>query len=91
MLVRRVPETISFLLLFIIFIFYEHWCFACGISGLRVSDPPGSGVIHTCELLCGCWELKQDPLEEQPVRSERSLQPLGTIFKERFFFFFCGV
>ena len=28
--------------------------------------PPGTGVT-VCELPCECWELNQDPLEEQPV------------------------
>lgn len=23
---------------------------------------PGTGVVDGCELSCGCWELKQDPL-----------------------------
>ena len=28
---------------------------------------PGTVVTDICELLCGCWELHSDPLEEQPV------------------------
>ena len=32
---------------------------------------------YSCELPCGCWELKPGPLEEQPVllAAEPSLQP----------------
>lgn len=39
---------------------------------------------YSCELLCGCWKLNSDPVEEQPMllTPESSLQPnLG---------FFCG-
>jgi hypothetical protein len=33
---------------------------------VRVSDPLKlDGVINSCELLCGCWELNLGPLEEQ--------------------------
>ena len=32
---------------------------------------PGTGVTDSCELSCGCWELKLSPLEEQ-----QSFQPL---------------
>lgn len=28
---------------------------------------PGSGVIQGCVLLCGCWELKPCPLQEQQL------------------------
>ena len=40
---------------------------------------PGTGVIDSCELSYGCWELNPGPLEEQPVflTSEPSLQPPG--------------
>lgn len=52
---------------------------------MRVSDPLRAGVTAMCELLCGCWKLNQDLLEEEavPLISEPSLQPLETIFKER--------
>lgn len=41
---------------------------------MRLSD---LGVTESCELQCGCWKLKQGPLEEQPVppTTEPSLQP----------------
>lgn len=26
---------------------------------------PGSGITDGCDWLCGCWELKLSPLEEQ--------------------------
>jgi hypothetical protein len=28
---------------------------------------PGTGVVYSCELPDGCWELNLGPLEEQPV------------------------
>lgn len=28
---------------------------------------PGTEITEGCELLCGCWELNPDSLEEQPV------------------------
>ena len=31
---------------------------------------PGTEIMDSCELPCGCWELNPGPLEEQP-----SLQP----------------
>lgn len=27
----------------------------------------GTGIIDSCELSCGCWELIPGPLQEQPV------------------------
>jgi hypothetical protein len=38
---------------------------------------PGTGVMDSYELLCGCWELHAGPLEEQPVllTAELSFQP----------------
>ena len=41
---------------------------------MSVSD---IGIKDICELLCVCWELNPDPLEEQPVilTTEPSLQP----------------
>lgn len=51
-----------------------------GVGSLR------SGVIDSCELACGCWELNLGPLEEQRVLStaEPSLQSPK---KGSFFFF----
>lgn len=46
---------------------------------VKVTDPPVvSGVTDSCALLCGCWKLSLDPLEEQLVLSatESSPQPL---------------
>lgn len=48
---------------------YGHWWFflhVCLCEGVR---PLGTGVTHSCELLCQDWELKQDPLEEQLMLS----------------------
>ncbi|KAL6040407.1 hypothetical protein STEG23_015188 [Scotinomys teguina] len=41
-------------------------------------ESPGTGVIDSCELPCGCWELNPGCLKEQPVllAIEPSLQPL---------------
>ena len=43
----------------------------------RVLDSPElEGVVDTCKLVYGCWELSSDPLQEQQVRltTETSLQ-----------------
>jgi hypothetical protein len=39
----------------------------------RASDP----ITDGCELVCGCWELNSEPLEEQSVflTAEPSFQP----------------
>jgi hypothetical protein len=44
----------------------------------RVTESPGTGVIDSYELLCGCWTSNPGPLQEQPMSSitEVSLQPL---------------
>ena len=50
----------------------------------RLPDPL-DGVTDGCEPLCGCWETKPGPLEEQPVHlpTESSLQfEQHKIFKE---------
>ena len=43
---------------------------------------PGTGIIDSYELPCGCWELKLGPLEEKPVlfTAEPSLQLPKMIF-----------
>jgi len=45
---------------------------------------PRTGGIGSCELPCGCWELNQGPLVEQPVllTTEPSVQsqPLQCLF-----------
>ena len=33
----------------------------------RTHQVPRTGVAHSCELPCGCWELNLGPLEEQLV------------------------
>ena len=37
---------------------------------------PGTGITDSCKLPCGCWELNQVPLKEQPMvlTAEPSLQ-----------------
>lgn len=47
----------------IIILFYAHWCSGCTYD--CVSDPPGNGIVDSCELPRGCWELDPSPLEEQ--------------------------
>ena len=39
-------------------------------------------IIGDYEPPCGCWELNSEPLEEQPVFSEPSLQPQTSILKK---------
>lgn len=43
---------------------------------------PGTGIVDSCELPCGCWELNLSPLEEQPVllTVEQSLESHGHPF-----------
>ena len=36
----------------------------CLRKGVRYA---GTGVIDSCELPCGCWELNPGPLEEQSL------------------------
>jgi hypothetical protein len=50
-----------------LFLFYMHWCFDCMCVLHEGIGSPGIGVIDSCELPCGCWELNLGPLEEQPV------------------------
>ena len=81
---------ISFCFIFNSFYFY----FICALLSCLYaclcgsSRSPGTGVIDSCEVPCGCWELNPDPLEEQPVLQnlELSLQPL-LLFSFRTIFF----
>ena len=54
-----------------------HWYFACMYIWVRGVGFPGTGVIDSCELPCGSWELNPGPLEEQSVllTIEPFLQP----------------
>jgi len=54
-----------------VFVFYLHICLCEGVGSL------GTGVMDSCELLCGCWELNLESLKEQFVllTIEPSLQP----------------
>jgi hypothetical protein len=36
---------------------------------LKDTESPGTGVIDSCELPCGCWGLNPGPLREQQVFS----------------------
>jgi hypothetical protein len=38
------------------------WCLQRSEEGIQ---SPGTGDTDACEPLCGCWELKLGPLEEQ--------------------------
>lgn len=53
----------------------SHVCSALG--GQKECWIPWTGVIGSCELLRGCWELNAGPLQEQPVflTAEPSLWP----------------
>lgn len=59
-----------------IWVFSLHICL-CTMCGCRFGSP-GTGIPEGCEPLCGCWELKPHPLEEQLaiLTPEPSLQPL---------------
>ena len=61
----------------IYFYFMCFWCFALMYFCVRVLDFLDLELTNRCELLCGCWELNWNPLEEQPVllTAEPSLQP----------------
>ena len=67
----RVLFFLSFYLLF-----YVYWCFAYMYVCVKVSD---IGVMDSCELPCGCWELNLGPLEDQSMllTTELSLQPFS--------------
>jgi hypothetical protein len=66
-----------------LFLFYVDWYFACVCAYVKVSGPPWAGVTDNCDPTCGCWELNQGLLEEQPMllTTEPTLQP-------NLFFFF---
>jgi hypothetical protein len=51
--------------------------FTCILCALVFCVHVYLGVIDSCELLCGCWDLNPDPLEEQsvPLTTEPSFQP----------------
>jgi hypothetical protein len=61
----------SFIFILCTLVFCLHVCLCEDVRSI------GTRVTNNCELLCGCWELNQDPLEEQPVflTTEPSLQP----------------
>lgn len=40
-----------------------HGC----VPNLLRGQKKETGVIDSCKLLCGCWELNLDLLEEQPM------------------------
>jgi hypothetical protein len=47
---------------------------ACLCEGVR---SPGTGVIDSCELLYGCWDLNSGPLEEQTVTVLLTTKPFS--------------
>lgn len=78
-------DTGTFLKVYL-FMFYVYKCLpTCMLvymyvqccRGQRRPWIPGTGVIGSCELLCGCWELDLGPVKEQPVSltSGLSLKP----------------
>lgn len=48
----------------------------------RATDPPGTGIIVSYELLCGCWESSLNPLEEQPGFLAPSLCGIALEYKQ---------
>ena len=67
---------------FIYFYFMCTLCFACMYVCLCEDVwSPRTEVTDSCEAPSGCWELKWDPLEEQPVllTSEPSSQSLAMV------------
>ena len=54
---------VSFTFLKILFalVFSPHSCLRVGVRS------PGTGIIDSCELPFGCWDLDLGPLEEQPI------------------------
>ena len=64
-----------------------HICSWCPPRSEEVFIPPGTGVVHDCESLCGCWESNPGPLQEHVLTTEPSLQPL-TFFKRITYFYY---
>ena len=78
-IINKSLKKITYLFLFHV----RCWCFACMYVCVKEGvESPGVKVIDSCELPCGCWELNQDLLEEQPVilTAELFLQALKLIF-----------
>ena len=44
---------------------YIYIVHACLVLAEAAVGFPGTGVIDSCELPCGCWELNLGPLQEQ--------------------------
>lgn len=71
-----------------LFLFYAYGCLAYMYVCVPYTCPtlanaresPGTGVTRDCETLCGCGELRPDPLKERQVllTNESSLQLLGS-------------
>lgn len=77
-------SLLEFFLKCSLYLFHRHWFFACKMSVVKVSDYSGIGGIASCELPCGCWELKPCPLEEQSSDlNYRILFPAGLIWNLR--------
>lgn len=69
---------------------YVRAPYACLVpeKARRKTQVPQTGVKDSCELVCGCWQSNQSPLEEQPMflTTEPSLQLIFETFslKPRF-------
>ena len=50
---------------------------SCSVFGEEGIGSPETGVMDSCQLLCGCWELNPESQQEQSVllTAEPSLQP----------------
>jgi hypothetical protein len=58
-------------------VFCLYICLICLCEG---AGSPGTGVIDSCELSCGCWGLNPVPLEEQVVLLIADSPALTSIF-----------
>lgn len=59
---------------------YMYVILLCTYLGIQwgpesVIASPGTGVINSCELLCVCWELNSEALQEQQVLLTAELSP----------------
>jgi hypothetical protein len=52
-------DKFIFILCALVFCLHAYLCESAGSFG--------TGVIDSCELPCGCWEVNPGPLEEQPM------------------------
>ena len=83
------PYLYKFSFLKIIYFYFVCIGILAACMSVWGCQSPGTGVTDRSELPCGCWELNQGPVEEQPVllTTEPSLLP-NLLKKKRLTFFF---